>query len=172
MGRHRGKLGASRVGTFGGYKGFQWVGWGVKALLTGCRAARGFGPVQIPRRKGALTLFRHGGGMPNCLRPKWTGARVFFTVCLAVRGDDTLVREVAALRRAVAETKAERPFGIQAWVVLPDHLHCVWQMPEGTGAFRQDGRRSRHGFRWKWVGRGEPRPTIRWESCPRRSLCG
>lgn len=135
MGRHRGKLGASRVGTFGGYKGFQWVGWGVKALLTGCRAARGFGPVQIPRRKGALTLFRHGGGMPNYLRPKWTGARVFFTVCLAVRGDDTLVREVAALRRAVAETKAERPFGIEAWVVLPDHLHCVWQMPEGDRDF-------------------------------------
>ena len=69
--------------------------------------------------------------MPNYLRPKWTGARVFFTVCLAVRGDDTLVREVAVLRRAVAETKAERPFGIEAWVVLPDHLHCVWQMPEG-----------------------------------------
>lgn len=94
--------------------------------------------------------------MPNYLRPKWTGARVFFTVCLAVRGDDTLVREVAALRRAVAETKAERPFGIEAWVVLPDHLHCVWQMPEGTGAFRQDGRRSRHGFRWKWVGGVHP----------------
>ena len=73
--------------------------------------------------------------MPNYLRPKATGARVFFTVCLAVRGGDTLVREVAALRRAVAETRAERPFGIEAWVVLPDHLHCVWQMPAGDGDF-------------------------------------
>ncbi len=73
--------------------------------------------------------------MPNYVRPKWTGARVFFTVCLAVRGGDLLLREVAALRRAVAETKAERPFGIAAWVVLPDHLHCIWQMPEGDGDF-------------------------------------
>jgi putative transposase len=45
------------------------------------------------------------------------------------------VREVAALRRAVAVTKAERPFGIEAWVVLPDHLRCVWQMPVGDGDF-------------------------------------
>ena len=73
--------------------------------------------------------------MPNYVRPKWKGARVFFTVCLAVRSGDLLVREVAALRRAVADTRAERPFGIEAWVVLPDHLHCVWQMPDGDGDF-------------------------------------
>lgn len=73
--------------------------------------------------------------MPNYIRPEWTGARVFFTLCLAVRGDDLLTREVAALRRAVAETKAERPFGIEAFVLLPDHLHCIWQMPEGDGDF-------------------------------------
>lgn len=73
--------------------------------------------------------------MPNYIRPKRTGARVFFTVCLAVRGGDLLLREVAALRRAVAATRAERPFGIATWVVLPDHLHCVWEMPEGDGDF-------------------------------------
>lgn len=28
-------------------------------------------------------------------------------------------------------TRAERPFGIVAWVVLPDHLHCIWQLPQG-----------------------------------------
>lgn len=21
------------------------------------------------------------------------------------------------------------PFGIVAWVVLPDHLHCIWRLP-------------------------------------------
>jgi putative transposase len=42
-----------------------------------------------------------------------------------------LVREVGLLREAVRVTRAERPFGIEAWVVLPDHIHAVWQMPPG-----------------------------------------
>ena len=46
-----------------------------------------------------------------------------------------MVREVAALREAVQDTRAERPFGIGAWVVLPDHLHCVWTLPEGDSDF-------------------------------------
>ncbi|QBF31028.1 transposase [Thalassococcus sp. S3] len=73
--------------------------------------------------------------MPNYRRPKVTGATIFFTVALARRGSDLLVREVDRLRQAVAQTKAERPFGIDAWVVLPDHLHCVWTLPAGDQDF-------------------------------------
>ncbi|WP_446686936.1 REP-associated tyrosine transposase [Paracoccus niistensis] len=40
------------------------------------------------------------------------------------------VAEVERLRQAVRNTRAERPFAIEAWVVLPDHLHCIWRMPE------------------------------------------
>jgi putative transposase len=67
--------------------------------------------------------------MPNYLRPKVQGATIFFTVALACRGDDLLVREVARLREAVRVTRSERPFWIDAWVVLPDHLHAVWTLP-------------------------------------------
>ena len=56
---------------------------------------------------------------------------MFFMVALADRGSDVLVREVEALRQAVRVTRMERPFGIDAWVVLPDHMHCVWTLPEG-----------------------------------------
>jgi putative transposase len=73
--------------------------------------------------------------MPNYRRPRVPGATVFFTVALAERGSDLLVREVARLREAVAATRAERPFGIAAWVVLPDHLHAVWVLPEGDHDF-------------------------------------
>ena len=69
--------------------------------------------------------------MPNYLRPKVTGSTVFFTVALARRGDDLLVREVDRLREAVRVTMQGRPFAIEAWVVLPDHLHAVWTLPEG-----------------------------------------
>jgi len=27
------------------------------------------------------------------------------------------------------------PFDIGAWVVLPDHLHCIWTLPEGDADF-------------------------------------
>lgn len=73
--------------------------------------------------------------MPQYQRPKSTGGRVFFTLCLAMRGSDLLLRQVDVLRQAVAQTRAERAFGIKAWVVLPDHLHCVWQMPAGDGDY-------------------------------------
>ena len=73
--------------------------------------------------------------MSNYTRPKIPGASVFFTVALADRGADTLVDHVAVLRAAVAVTKAERPFHIDAWVVLPDHMHCVWTLPEGDSDY-------------------------------------
>ena len=73
--------------------------------------------------------------MSNYLRPKRLGATIFFTVNLAQRGSDLLTREVAVLRNAVRQTKAERPFTIDAWVVLPDHLHAVWTMPDGDQDF-------------------------------------
>lgn len=58
-------------------------------------------------------------GMSQYLRPRVAGASVFFTLNTADRGGDLLVREIGALRRAVAVTRRERPFVIDAWVVLP-----------------------------------------------------
>jgi putative transposase len=73
--------------------------------------------------------------MPNYRRPKVTGATIFFTVALAERGTDRLTRNVSFLRDAVRATQRERPFGIEAWVVLPDHMHCVWTLPAGDRDF-------------------------------------
>ena len=41
------------------------------------------------------------------------------------RGNDLLTRHVDLLRSAVRTVHQVRPFTIDAWVVLPDHLHCV-----------------------------------------------
>jgi putative transposase len=73
--------------------------------------------------------------MSNYIRPRQPGASIFFTVALAERGARTLVDQVETSRQAVRVTKAERPFRIDAWVVLPDHLHCVWTLPEGDTDF-------------------------------------
>lgn len=68
--------------------------------------------------------------MARYLRPRRPGASVFFTLALADRGSDLLVREIGRLRQAVAATMRERPFTVEAWVVLPDHLHAVWTLPD------------------------------------------
>lgn len=73
--------------------------------------------------------------MPNYVRPKVRGGTVFFTVALARRDSSLLVDEIDRLRDAVRTTRAERPFHVDAWVVLPDHLHAVWTLPAGDGDF-------------------------------------
>lgn len=62
-------------------------------------------------------------------------AAVFFTVALADRQSDLLVRYVDVLRDAVRATQAARAFVIDAWVVLPDHFHCVLTLPDGDADF-------------------------------------
>jgi len=40
-----------------------------------------------------------------------------------------------ALRAAIEAVRLKRPFVIDAWVLLPDHLHCIWTLPEGDADF-------------------------------------
>ncbi len=80
--------------------------------------------------------------MSQYRRVRIPGASVFFTVSLAERGSTLLCDEVARLRLAIALTQRERPFTIDAFVVLPDHLHCVWTLPE---------RDSDYSLRWRLI---------------------
>jgi putative transposase len=43
------------------------------------------------------------------------------------------------LREAVRRVRRSRPFSIDAWVVLPDHLHAVWTLPPGDDDFSTAG---------------------------------
>lgn len=64
--------------------------------------------------------------IPNYRRCRVASGCYFFTVNLLERSpNDVLTRHVDVLRGAVAKVKQARPFHIDAWVVLPDHLHCV-----------------------------------------------
>ena len=83
----------------------------------------------------SLTLIWQGWAMSNYRRPQIPGAKIFVTVAVARRGSSLLVDHIAALRDAVRVTRRERPFGVDAWVILPDHFHAVWSMPEGDAAY-------------------------------------
>jgi putative transposase len=47
------------------------------------------------------------------------------------------VERIEILRQAVRATMDKRPFRIDAWVILPDHMHCVWTLPEGDAEYGQ-----------------------------------
>lgn len=74
--------------------------------------------------------------MPDYRRACTPGASWFFTTNLAARrGNDLLVRRIDLLRECVARVKSRHPFRIDAWVVLPEHMHCIWTLPAGDADY-------------------------------------
>lgn len=74
--------------------------------------------------------------MSNYRRSNIAGGTYFFTVNSFRR---RLILTTAslrdALRTAIQNTRLTPPFEIDAWVLLPDHLHCMWTLPEGDANF-------------------------------------
>ncbi|MDT4861530.1 REP-associated tyrosine transposase [compost metagenome] len=68
------------------------------------------------------------------------GGTYFFTVNLRDRRDDLLVREIDLLRTVVRLVKQRHPFHIDAWVVLPEHMHCPWTLPPSDRAYADRGK--------------------------------
>lgn len=74
--------------------------------------------------------------MPDFRRHRVPGGCYFFTLkLLERRGGMVPVDRVEALRAAVCHARAASPFRIDAWVVLPDHLHAVLTLPPGDDDF-------------------------------------
>ena len=67
--------------------------------------------------------------MPNYRRGLVPGGCWFFTVNLLDRRTSLLTNEIVALRAATQWTRQRYPFQIDAFVVLPDHLHAIWTLP-------------------------------------------
>jgi putative transposase len=73
--------------------------------------------------------------MSDYHRYRVPGGTYFFTINLLDRRLDLLTRNINALRKAVLLTRRERPFHIDAWVVLPEHMHCIITLPPGDSDF-------------------------------------
>jgi putative transposase len=73
--------------------------------------------------------------MPNYRRAFVPGGCWFFTVNLLERRQTLLVDHIAILREAVATTRQADPFTIDAFVVLPDHIHAIWTLPPDDADF-------------------------------------
>jgi putative transposase len=73
--------------------------------------------------------------MARYRRVKLAGGTFFFTVTVAERSSDLLVRYVDLLRRAYGSIHKRYPFKTIAICVLPDHLHAIWSLPSDDGDF-------------------------------------
>lgn len=73
--------------------------------------------------------------MSNYRRVRIPGGTYFFTVNLQQRDRLLLVEHIEHLRCAFRTARVERPFEIIAAVVLPDHMHCIWRLPEGDADY-------------------------------------
>lgn len=69
--------------------------------------------------------------MSNYRRSNIPGGTWFFTVNLRNRQSDLLTRHIDRLRTVTAAIKRKKPFLINAWVILPEHMHAIWTLPEG-----------------------------------------
>jgi len=79
---------------------------------------------------------KKGKGVSNYRRVYIPGGVYFFTVVTFERIPIFINEDrIEVLRQAFRKVMAARPFLIDAMVVLPEHLHCIWRMPEGDADY-------------------------------------
>ena len=75
------------------------------------------------------------------------GGTFFFTLVTFRRRPlfrSPLARRV--LRAAISETRRRRPFDMPGVVLLADHLHCLWTLPDGDADFSTRWRKIKEAF--------------------------
>ncbi|MGC4031056.1 MAG: transposase [Tepidisphaeraceae bacterium] len=93
--------------------------------------------------------------MPNYRRAFSPGGTFFFTL-VTERRQRILTHPLArnALHQAIADRKCEQPFELTAMVVLPDHLHAIWRLPDGDTDFSSRWSRIKSDFTRAWLAGG------------------
>jgi putative transposase len=93
--------------------------------------------------------------MPNFRRNWVPGGTFFFTVVSAGRAP--LFRDESArtlLGASFRRERLSRPFAVDAIVLLPDHLHAIWTLPQGDADFSTRWARIKRSFTRAWVAGG------------------
>jgi putative transposase len=97
--------------------------------------------------------------MSHYRRAKIEAGTFFFTVTLADRSSDALVRHIDRLRQVYQSIQKRYPFRSIAICVLPDHLHAIWSLPPADADYPLRWNRVRGEF-----SRGLPARASRTES--------
>ena len=112
------------------------------------------------------TLNRYGYTWMVLYRRRYvTGGTFFFTLALADRGTDLLVRHIKMLGAAFREAHRVRPFRVDAIAVLPEHLHTVITLPPGDAGYPTRWRSIKASFSRSLAAAGVPLARNRRGEC-------
>ena len=113
--------------------------------------------------------------MSNYRRAK-TGGNIYFFTVVTYRRRLLFHDETCRLflRNAIIKTQRNYPFTINAWVLLPDHLHCVWTLPQNDNDFSTRWNLIKSGFsksaktlynnaQWMTTSKQKHRETTLWQ---------
>ena len=85
--------------------------------------------------------------MPDYRRAWHPGGTYFFTINILQRcNDDLLISHFDVFRNIVSSVQKRHSFHIHGWVVLPDHMHCVIELPLNDTDFATRWRLIKMGF--------------------------
>ncbi|HAT1773608.1 TPA: hypothetical protein I8034_003026 [Legionella pneumophila] len=76
---------------------------------------------------GQTNLINYNGSLRRDIAP---GGTCFFTLALRNRKSRLLTRPINLLSDAFRHVKEKYPFKMGVIVVLPDHRHAVWSLPD------------------------------------------
>ena len=93
--------------------------------------------------------------MTDYRRCRIPGGTYFFTLNLADRRQSLLTEHIDALRGAFREVRNAHPFSIRAIVILAEHTHSLWELPQMD---------SDYSMRWRQITRPFC-PSARASSC-------
>ena len=93
--------------------------------------------------------------MPNFRRKKLSGGYYFFTVVTYKRQrfltDETARR---CLRNVWQHVCEKRPFKTIAICLMPEHIHCIWKLPDGDFDYSTRWSLIKRGFTQQWLKAG------------------
>lgn len=90
--------------------------------------------------------------MPRYKRTYVAGGMFFFTLVTHLRRPlFTNPKARECLHLAIQEEQSNHPFDMTAIVLLPDHLHCVWRLPENDEDYSRRWGRIKSKFTKLWL---------------------
>ncbi|KTD61506.1 Transposase IS200 like protein [Legionella spiritensis] len=74
------------------------------------------------------------------------GGVYFFTLALADRQTGLLTRHIDLLYNSMKKTREKQTYNVLATVILPDHLHTIWKLPDGDANYASRWRTIKSSF--------------------------
>ncbi|MHC4479141.1 MAG: REP-associated tyrosine transposase [Planctomycetota bacterium] len=99
--------------------------------------------------------------MPNYRRLFRAGGTFFFTVVTYERRplfDNHRARDF--LHQSIQDVREKLPFEMPASVLLPDHIHCIWKLPEEDSDFSTRWSVIKRTFSKMWLSSGGKEPWV------------